>query len=236
MEIIQNLCPPARYAVKCPYERTPTRIVVHNTANDAPARNEIAYMLRNDDQVSFHFAVDDQEAVQGLPLDRNAWASGDGRGKGNMEGIHIEICYSKSGGARFAQAEQNAARLIARLLSQYGWGIDKVTKHQDYDGKYCPHRTLDLGWGRFLRMVEEARKEEEGMPFTYEEFKTYWARYEQERAKQQASDWARGHIAHALENGLLSGDEQGFRPQSFVTRQELAVGLNQTLLMAGRTE
>ena len=236
MEIIQNLCPTSRYAVKCPYERTPTRIVVHNTANDAPARNEIAYMLRNDEEVSFHFAVDDQEAVQGLPLERNAWASGDGRGKGNMEGIHIEVCYSKSGGARFAQAEQNAARLIARLLNQYGWGIEKVTKHQDYDGKYCPHRTLDLGWGRFLRMVEQARKEEEDMPFTYEEFKAYFARYEQERAKQPASDWARGHIAHALENGLLSGDETGFRPQSFVTRQELAAGLNQTLLMAGRTE
>ena len=35
--------------------------------------------------------------VQGIPENRNAWASGDGHGKGNMEGIHIEICYSKSG-------------------------------------------------------------------------------------------------------------------------------------------
>ena len=35
-----------------------------------------------------------------------------------------------------------------------GWGIDRVKKHQDFSGKYCPHRTLDLGWERFLKMVE----------------------------------------------------------------------------------
>ena len=50
-----------------------------------------------------------------------------------MEGIHIEICYSLSGGPKFAAAEKNAAEFIASLLQQYGWGVDKVTKHQDYD-------------------------------------------------------------------------------------------------------
>ena len=40
------------------------------------------------------------------------------------------------------------------MLKKYGWGIDKVTKHRDYDGKYCPHRTLDRGWQRFLSMVK----------------------------------------------------------------------------------
>ena len=85
--IRQDLCPPARYSVKCPFTRTPSRVVIHNTGNDAPAANEIAYMLRNDYEVSFHYAVDDQEIVQGLPEERNAWASGDGRGKGNLEGM-----------------------------------------------------------------------------------------------------------------------------------------------------
>lgn len=77
----------------------------------------------------------------------------DGHGKGNMQGIAIEICYSKSGGDRFIKAEQNAAKFIAQLLKEKGWGIDKVTKHQDYSGKYCPHRTLDMGWERFLNMI-----------------------------------------------------------------------------------
>ncbi|WP_417072225.1 N-acetylmuramoyl-L-alanine amidase [Hominenteromicrobium sp.] len=152
--IRENLVPKDKYAIKCPYTRTPTRVVIHNTANDAPAANEISYMRYNDLEISFHYAVDDVNIVQGIPESRNAWASGDGHGKGNMEGIHIEICYSKSGGKKFDKAEQNAAEFTASLLKKYGWGIDKMTKHRDYDGKYCPHRTLDRGWQRFLSMVK----------------------------------------------------------------------------------
>ena len=152
--IKENLVPKDKYTIKCPYTRTPTRVVIHNTANDAPAANEISYMRYNDLEISFHYAVDDVNIVQGIPENRNAWASGDGHSKGNMEGIHIEICYSKSGGEKFDKAEQNAAEFTASLLKKYGWGIDKVTKHRDYDGKYCPHRTLDRGWQRFLSMVK----------------------------------------------------------------------------------
>lgn len=156
MEVIKNLVNESKYSIKCPYSMNPTRIVVHNTANDASAKNEIAYMIRNDNQVSFHYAVDDVEVVQGIPENRNAWHSGDGgNGKGNREGIAIEICYSKSGGDKFIKAEQNAVELIVDILKRYGWGVDKVTKHQDYNGKYCPHRTLDMGWDRFIKMIED---------------------------------------------------------------------------------
>lgn len=153
MEVRQMLVDKSKYDIKCPYSMTPTRIVVHNTANDASANNEISYMRSNNDETSFHFAVDDKEVVQGILLNRNAWHAGDGNGKGNREGIAVEICYSKSGGERFTKAEQNAAKFIADLLKERGWGIDKVTKHQDYSGKYCPHRTLDMGWERFLNMI-----------------------------------------------------------------------------------
>lgn len=154
VQIKQNFVSESKYNIKCPYTRTPDRIVIHNTANDAPAVNEISYMKNNNYEVSYHYAVDDKEIVQGIPENRNAWASGDGHGNGNMKGIHIEICYSLSGGSRFDAAEKNAAEFTAYLLKKYGWGIDKVTKHQDYDGKYCPHRTLDRGWSRFIDMVK----------------------------------------------------------------------------------
>ncbi len=156
MNIVKNLVSESKYSVKCPYSMTPEFIVVHNTANDATAQNEIKYMISNDDQVSFHFAVDDKEVVQGLPLDRNAWACGDGtNGSGNRKGIQIEICYSKSGGARFENAEKNAAKFIAQLLKERGWGADRVKKHQDFSNKYCPHRTLDKGWASFVNMVKD---------------------------------------------------------------------------------
>lgn len=156
MNIVKNLVSQSKYSVKCPYSMTPEFIVVHNTANDATAANEVKYMISNNNQVSFHFAVDDKEIVQGLPLDRNAWACGDGaNGKGNRKGIQIEICYSKSGGVRFENAEKNAAKFIAQLLKERGWGIDKVKKHQDFSNKYCPHRTLDKGWASFVNMIKD---------------------------------------------------------------------------------
>ena len=158
VNIRKNLMPSSLYSWKSPYAMVPTRIVVHNTANDASADNEIKYMNKSKSQggiqTSFHYAVDDKEAVQGLPENRNGWHAGDGNGKGNREGIAIEICYSKSGGDRFIKAEENAAELIVDILKRYNWGIDKVTKHQDYANKYCPHRTLDMGWERFINIVK----------------------------------------------------------------------------------
>lgn len=159
VKVRKNLIPSSLYSWKSPYDMNPTRIVVHNTANDASADNEIKYMNKSKEQggvqTSFHYAVDDKEAVQGLPENRNGFHAGDGaKGKGNREGIAIEICYSKSGGDKFIKAEQNAVELIVDILKRYGWGIDKVTKHQDYAKKYCPHRTLDMGWDRFINMIK----------------------------------------------------------------------------------
>ena len=148
-------CPSDKLNIKCPYAMTPTRIVIHNTANDASAAEEIAYMHNNSNQTSFHFAVDDKEIVQGIELNRNAWHASDGNGKGNREGIAIEICYSKSGGGRWLKAVENAAELTAKFLKDYGWGIDRVTKHAGYTDKHCPHRILDeYGLDNFLNLVK----------------------------------------------------------------------------------
>lgn len=223
MNIVKKLCPQERYNIKCPYLREPDRIVVHNTANDAPAANEINYMINRPEEVSFHFAADDTEVVQGLPLERNAWASGDGLGAGNLRGIHVEICYSKSGGERFQRAEENAAQLLAELLKEHGWGLDRVTKHQDYDGKYCPHRTLDLGWERFLKMVKKYLEQEDNVD--YNTFKRYMDRYNRELAAAQVSGWAGESWGWAKENGLLDGSA----PKAPLTREQAAAVLSRVL-------
>ncbi|UZD74774.1 N-acetylmuramoyl-L-alanine amidase [Bacillus siamensis] len=134
------------YSLKCPNPMTPEYITIHNTANDASAANEISYMTGNSESTSYHFAVDDKEVIQGIPLDRNAWHSGDGtNGTGNRKSIAVEICYSKSGGARYRAAEALAIKFVAQLLKERGWGVDKIRKHQDWNGKYCPHRILSEG-------------------------------------------------------------------------------------------
>jgi len=187
----------------------PEFIVVHNTANDASAANEVAYMIRNDNQVSFHYAIDDKEIVQGIPENRNAWHAGDGAsGKGNRKGLSIEICYSKSGGKRFEEAEKLAAKFIASKIKEKGWGIDKVKKHQDFSGKYCPHRTLDMGWQRFLDMVKSELDKLKGVA-TVEE-------------KNVPSSWAKEAWEWAKKEGITDGA----RPKDTMTREEMITMLH----------
>lgn len=66
--IIQSLIDKSKYSVKCPYEMKPIGICVHNTGNSASARNEVAYMKNNNNEVSFHIAIDDVEAIQAIPF------------------------------------------------------------------------------------------------------------------------------------------------------------------------
>lgn len=166
----QILIPSTKYSIKAPYIMFPQFITVHNTANDAPAVNEISYMHNNNNQVSYHVAVDDKEVIQAIPFNRNAWHCGDGGGdkdpnalkKGNRLSIGIEICYSKSGGVRYGVAEENAVQYVAKLLKQFEWGIERVKKHQDWNGKYCPHRILaEDRWNSFLNRIKKAMETNE---------------------------------------------------------------------------
>lgn len=155
MIIKQDLIDSSKYSLKCPYSMSPIGICVHNTANNASAKNEISYMKSNNSSTSFHIAVDNVEAIQGIPFNRNTWHSGDGtNGVGNRNYISIEICYSTGNLDTFKKAEENAVKVIVQLLKQYGWDIGKVKKHQDFSGKYCPHKTLDLGWDRFINLIK----------------------------------------------------------------------------------
>lgn len=154
--IKKNLIDSSKYKLKSPYKMTPKGITVHNTANDASAENEVAYMISNKNEISFHAAVDEDSVVIGIPFDRNAWHAADGKyGKGNRTTIGIEICYSKSGGAKFDAAEINAAHYIATLMKEYGFTIKDIYRHRDwYPKKNCPHRTIQYGWDRFLDMIQ----------------------------------------------------------------------------------
>ena len=208
MNVIQNLLPTSKYKLKSPYTMVADVIVVHNTANDATAKNEVAYMIRNDNSTSFHYAIDDKEIVQGIPDNRNAFHAGDGgNGKGNRKGLSIEICYSKSGGQRFIDAEKLSAKFIAFKLNEKGWGVDRVKKHQDFSGKYCPHRTLDMGWQRFLNMVQTELDKLKGVVKV------------NKTVNNTPSSWAKEAWAWATKEGLLDGN----RPKEAITREEISI-------------
>ena len=161
----QNLVASNKYSIKCPYEMKPEYVTLHDTANQASAENEIAYMIRNDLEVSFHIAVDEKEAIQGLPLNRNSWSCGDKvSGNGNRKGISVEICRpTHEDRTLYNQAEENAVYVAARLLYKYGLGIDRLKKHQDWSGKKCPNVILtENRWegikGRVQWVLDEIKK------------------------------------------------------------------------------
>ena len=157
LKLIQMLVPTAKYGIKCPYAMVPEFLTIHNTANNVSAMAEISYMNGNWDEVSYHWATDDVQAIQAIEHNRNGWHAGDGgKGTGNRKSIGIEICHSLTpGNPKYAKSEDNGAKLAAIILYQYGWGIDRIRKHQDWSGKYCPHRILDNGnWEGFKGKVQ----------------------------------------------------------------------------------
>ena len=137
---------------------TPKYITIHNTGNpSSTARNERAWLINasNTRQASFHIVVDEREAIECIPLNEVAWHAGDGgTGPGNRTSIGLEFCESGD----YAKTLDNAATLVARLLSERGWGVDRLRRHFDWSGKICPRLMYDdgrwTGWTAFLNMVE----------------------------------------------------------------------------------
>jgi N-acetylmuramoyl-L-alanine amidase CwlA len=152
---IDQAMPANKKSLKQPYAMTPKYITIHNTSNSAPAKNEASYMQGNTSQIGFHVAIDENYVIKCADFNRNTWHSGDGTyGTGNRQSIGIEICRSTGSLDLFKKAEQNCAEYVAKLLKEYGWGISRVKRHKDWSGKYCPHKTMDLGWQRFLNMIQ----------------------------------------------------------------------------------
>ena len=124
-------------------------VTIHNTAEPFSARQERDRVdsRRDNASVSFHFAVDEQEAVQILPLDIHGWHAGDGaEGPGNTQSIGIEICRSQCRGPadwQYRRSEENAEILACALLRHFKLTAADLRMHRDWSGKYCPHRILE---------------------------------------------------------------------------------------------
>lgn len=157
MQIRKNLIDSSRYNLKCPYTMKPQYITYHNTDNNASADAEVRNVKRPDNnaKVSFHVAVDEKEAVQVVPFNRNAFAAGDGKdGTGNRKSIHVEICRNELGAnnSTFKKCEANGVEICAQLLKEYGFGIDRLKPHRYWSGKNCPSTT---NHNDFERRVKE---------------------------------------------------------------------------------
>lgn len=171
--------PQSMYEYKCPYYMTPTEITVHNTDNEMPAINEINYMHSNYNETSYHIAVDEKEAIQGLPFNRNGWHSGDGgSGRGNRHSIGVEICrnYDRTRNTtyttgalaqQYKMAEENAVKVIAQLCIDFNIVASKTTirSHKERSGKNCPSKMYNEGrWEEFRQRVIDEYNRLKGKP------------------------------------------------------------------------
>ena len=136
----------------------PTTITIHNTGNpNSTAQNERGWLTNpsNLRQASYHIVVDEHEAIECLPLNEVAWHAGDGNGNGNMRSIGVEICES----GNYAQTLLNSAQLVAKLLYERGWGVDRLRRHYDWSRKICPRLMYNsgkwTGWEEFKQMVSQ---------------------------------------------------------------------------------
>ena len=149
-------------------------ITIHSTDNPGGtaqqhARGMAAGNFRGKSQwnrtgyMTWHFTVDDREAIQSLPLNIQG-EHADHEGPGNTTSIGIEICEFRNARQQ-AAAVDRAARLTAWLLHDRGIALDHVVPHYHWPQKHfhnnmknCPRILLEHGrpgprWEAFLRRV-----------------------------------------------------------------------------------
>jgi N-acetylmuramoyl-L-alanine amidase len=218
------------------------KVCIHETDNTRAGANANAHARLqangNSRQASWHYTVDDKEAVQSFTHDIKCWHAG--TTQGNNEAIAIEICVNSDGDYR--KAVQNAAALTAKILKEEGLTINDVVQHNYYSGKNCP-RIMRSGsvipWSSFIQMVKSnlqptPQKKEELTLAQYEELKKLIEaqnkiievqikkidELEQKLGlkEREVSESHKEAWKWAKENGLLNGQH----PQRPVTREQLA--------------
>ena len=139
-------------------------ITIHETANTNKGANAQAHanLQSNGFSASWHWTVDDKEAIQSFPHDVQCWHAGDGRGNGNLNSIGIEICVNSDG--NFKEAVENAAALVRKIMQDENISIENVVQHNHWSGKNCPRYlrsgTKGITWNDFVSMVKGEPKQQ----------------------------------------------------------------------------
>jgi len=137
---------------------TRKKVCIHETGNKAKgsrADNHARLQANgNSRNASWHWTVDDKEAVQSFTHNYQCWAAG--TTQGNNEAIHIEMCVNSDGD--YKKTVQNTAELVAKILKEEGLTVNDVAQHNFYSGKNCPERmrstSAPIPWHSFLQMVK----------------------------------------------------------------------------------
>lgn len=129
----------------------PWYIVIHETDNFSPganARKHAQAQAAGNLSTSVQFYTGDDGIYQAAELDRGTYSVGKEYGgnhsirdASNLNTINIEICVNSDG--IYSIARQNAIELVKYLIKTTGIPADRVIRHYDAKGKYCPRKMMD---------------------------------------------------------------------------------------------
>jgi len=170
----QMIVPHGKYGRHIEFPLHATYITIHSTDNPNAtalqhARGMAVGAFRGKTKwnrtgyMTWHFTVDDVQAIQSLPLNIQG-EHADHDGPGNNTSIGIEICELRNP-ARQAAALERAARLTAWLMRDQNIPLDHVVPHYHWpqwhfhgNQKNCPRILLEHGkpgprWEAFLQKI-----------------------------------------------------------------------------------
>lgn len=171
--------------------------------------------------------------VQTLPWNRRGWHAGKGsRGSANDTHISFEICEDGLQDASYFEAVYQASvELTADLCKQYNLDPQKdgvvichseghsrgiASNHGDVMHWFQIHgKSMDTFRADVARLME-------GDDMTQDQWDAMMENYLSRRAEKSADTWATTGLTQAQAKGITDGT----RPQSFATRQEVALMVN----------
>ena len=135
-------------------------VTVHNTdwitvaSGTTPAEQYTRATVNNNmKDVRVHYYVDNVCAWQNLPHSLSGWHAADGSGNGNRRTIAIECIMSSAYNSTDKKSEDNAAKLAAALLKQYGLDINHLYTHTHWlnvrDGRNGTIDQLNTMYNRY---------------------------------------------------------------------------------------
>ena len=135
-----------------------------NTAYGVDADQHHKYLANNSQgrEASWHWTVDEKEAIQSFRDNRILWHSADPVGNDTSIGIEMCVDADTSGGSYMGETNykktiDNGAKLAACKLVEYGLSPDDIRQHHDWSGKNCPSGIragkYNISWTDFLSMV-----------------------------------------------------------------------------------
>ena len=161
---------------KCTYagQNSPKYIVIHETDNfskGADAGRHAQAQAAGHLSASVHYYAGSDGVYQAAEHTDGTYSVGREYGGAhavkdatNRNTINIEICVNADGD--YTKARENAVELAKHLIQTTGIPAERVIRHFDAKGKYCPRKMMDNPelWEDFKRQIGQASGQQQTKP------------------------------------------------------------------------